>query len=278
MVVGERNALAEVGDHPFIVSLVTTYKDANNIYFLLDPALGGELFELYSNSDGWFGSEPHTTFYITCTAIGLDHMHSKRLVHRDIKLENILLDERGYARITDLGIAKIVIGKTYTVCGTADYLAPETLKQSGHNRAVDWWALGVLVFVCMCGRLPFEADDVMETYKNIVKGFRKEHFPNHFSADLVDLIKCLCKKKPQERLPMLSGGLASFSVHPWFDSDADAAKRRWETVQTRTANPVPYEPPQYKSPEERRAALRQDFDTVKFDPYVDDGTNWDAVF
>merc|ERR1719327_1580381 len=115
-------------------------------------------------------------------------MHSRKLVHRDIKLENILVRNSGYAVICDFGLAKVVLGKTYTVCGTADYLAPETLKQVGHNRAVDWWALGILVFIMMAGRSPFDADDVMQIYKNITKGFKKETFPEDFNFDLTDFV------------------------------------------------------------------------------------------
>merc|ERR1719174_715766 len=113
-------------------------------------------------------------------------MHSRKIIHRDLKLENVLLYEDGYAVLTDFGLAKVVIGKTYTVCGTADYFAPETLRQVGHNRAVDWWALGVLLFIMMSGRAPFDAEDVNQTYKLIVKGFRKETFPTSFSPILID--------------------------------------------------------------------------------------------
>ena len=77
-------------------------------------------------------------------------MHSRRVIYRDLKLENCLLTFSGYLKLTDLGISKVCIGKTYTVCGTTDYFAPETLRQGGHNRAVDWWALGIVE------RIPWE--------------------------------------------------------------------------------------------------------------------------
>merc|ERR1719434_417639 len=105
-------------------------------------------------------------------------MHLRRVIYRDLKLENCLLDLQGYCKLTDMGIAKMVIGKTYTVCGTADYFAPETLRQVGHNRAVDWWACGVLL---------------------VIKGFSKVKFPDNFASDLTDTIKSLCRKKPEER-------------------------------------------------------------------------------
>merc|ERR1719310_1267645 len=140
---------------------------------MLEPVLGGELFDIYNEND-LFGSLVHSRFYIACVTMALQHMQAKRVIYRDLKLENCLLDQQGYLKLTDFGIAKMVVGKTYTVCGTADYFAPETLKQVGHNRAVDWWALGVLLLIMMSGRSPFDAEDVMQIYKNINKGFKKE--------------------------------------------------------------------------------------------------------
>merc|ERR1719487_1454986 len=132
------------------------------------------------------------TFFSACICAGLDHIHSKRVIYRDLKMENVLIDDIGYGKLTDMGIAKLVLGKTYTVCGTADYFAPETLKQTGHNRAVDWWAIGVLMFIFMAGRSPFDSDEVMQIYKNIVKGFSKVTFPAEFPSDLTDVIKSVC--------------------------------------------------------------------------------------
>merc|ERR1712190_522770 len=157
-------------------------------------------------------------FYISCVSVGLQHLHLKRVVYRDLKLENCLLDELGYLKLTDMGIAKIVIGKTYTICGTADYFAPETLKQSGHNRAVDWWACGILLFIMASGQSPFDAPDVTQIYKNIIKGFKKDTYPQDFAVDLKDIIGGLCRKKPEERIPMGPSGLENLKRHPWFQA------------------------------------------------------------
>merc|ERR1719454_2331940 len=186
-------------DSDFIVKLCSTYRDATNVYLLLEPCFGGELFDVY-NEHLCFGSERHAKFYSACVTLGLEHMHDRKIIYRDLKLENCLLTTSGYMKLTDMGLAKVVIGKTYTVCGTADYFAPETLKQVGHNRAVDWWALGVMVFIMMSGRSPFDAEDAMQIYKNVVKGFKKETFPSDFSDELITFIKGLCRKKPEERI------------------------------------------------------------------------------
>merc|ERR1719335_1342285 len=158
------------------------------------------------------------------------------MIHRDVKLENVLLRSNGYAMLTDMGLTKIVIGKTYTMCGTADFFAPETLKQVGYNRAVDWWATGICVFIMMSGRSPFDAEDVMQIYKNIVKGFKKETFPDNFSPLLIELIKGLCRKKPEERLPMGPGGLKNLREHPWYQGYS------WDSIAKKTWT-APYIPP-----------------------------------
>eukprot|EP00927_Polykrikos_kofoidii_P023006 TRINITY_DN21313_c0_g1_i1.p1 TRINITY_DN21313_c0_g1~~TRINITY_DN21313_c0_g1_i1.p1 ORF type:complete len:812 (+),score=176.15 TRINITY_DN21313_c0_g1_i1:350-2437(+) len=269
MVLGERNSLMQIHSD-FVVSLVTTFKDATSISFLMRPALGGELFELYTAKD-WFKSASHAAFFTVCISLGLDHMHSKKIIHRDIKLENVLLDASGFALITDMGLAKTVVGKTYTVCGTADYIAPETLRQVGHNRAVDWWALGVLVFVMMSGRSPFDADDVVQIYKNIVKGLKKDTFPQYFEGTLVEFIKSLCKKKPEERIAMLPGGVKNLKHHPWLKDNVE-----WDKIATREAE-QPFRPEQLTA-EEYKKTLKQEHHEIEFSNYVDDGTAWDSDF
>lgn len=256
----------------FCVHLHQTYRDAQYVYFLLDPVLGGELYDIYCKYTHFFGAGDHAKFYAVCASLGLQHLHDRKIIYRDLKLENVLLTSEGYALITDMGLAKVVIGKTYTVCGTADYFAPETLRQAGHNRAVDWWALGVMIFVMMAGRSPFDAENVMQIYRNIVKGFKKEHFPETFAADLVDLIKSLCNKKPECRLPMASGGAANLETHSWFQSLPFA------TIERR-ARRAPFVPPlpNYEAMADKlRAGHPPEVEFVHNDELTDHG--WDDEF
>merc|ERR1712203_718320 len=185
----------------------------------------------------FFGHLDKARFYISCVTLALQHMHVKRVVYRDLKLENCLLDATGYLKLTDMGIAKVVIGRTYTVCGTADYFAPEILKQTGHNRAADWWACGVLLFIMCSGRSPFDAPDVTQIYKNIVKGFSKVTFPETFPSDLTDVIKSLCRKKPEERVTMQKGGMDNLMAMPFF------IEIDWCRLGLRTLDP-PFVPPE----------------------------------
>jgi len=252
-VTNERQVMS-VLDSDFIVRLYASYQDDTYIYFLLEPVMGGELFDVYSEM-GFFGSQVHARFYIACITLALEHMHSKRVIYRDLKLENCLLDAKGYCKLTDLGISKMVLGKTYTICGTADYFAPETLKQTGHNRAVDWWAVGVLLFIMSVGRSPFDAEDVTEIYKNIIKGFSKVKFPHTVTSDLSDVIKSLCRKKPEDRVTMLKGGIETFKEMPWFSSLS------WEEVTNRTLT-APYIPPPFSLEQIASKKLSRDFDFV----------------
>jgi CRP-like cAMP-binding protein len=210
-------SVMSIMDSDFVVRLFGSYQDDNNIFFLLEPVTGGELFDVYSE-EHFFGNQAHAKFYIACVTLALEHIHCKRVIYRDLKLENCLVDHQGYLKLTDMGIAKVVLGKTYTVCGTADYFAPETLRQTGHNRAVDWWATGVLLFIMVVGRSPFDAEDVTQIYKNIIKGFSKVKFPSSIATDLSDVIKSLCRKKPEERVPMQKGGVEALQEMPWFSS------------------------------------------------------------
>lgn len=213
-------------DSDFVVQLYRTYEDAKHYFFIQEAVLGGELFETFDNNS-LFGQVPHVMFYIGCVLMGLEHMHSRRVIYRDLKLENCLLNETGYLKLTDLGIAKLVIGRTYTVCGTTDYFAPETLRQVGYNRAVDWWACGVLLFIMLAGRSPFDAPEVTQIYKNILKGFSKVSFPPSIPADAIDVIKSLCCKEPEERVTMQKGGVDKLKAMPFFlPLDWDALSRQ----------------------------------------------------
>ncbi|CAE8594650.1 unnamed protein product, partial [Polarella glacialis] len=203
-----------------------TWQDSVYVYLLQEPAMGGELFDVY-NSQNLFGSLRHAKFYIACVTIGLQHMHQQRVIYRDLKLENCLVDSKGYVKLADMGIAKLVVGKTYTVCGTADYFAPETLKQTGHNRAADWWACGILLFIMIAGRSPFDAPEVSQIYKNIIKGFSKVEFPDNLPSDLTDVIKSLCRKKPEERVCMQKGGVENLKQMSFF------TKFDWEKLDRR---------------------------------------------
>ena len=132
------------------------------------------------------------------------------------------MDSRGYLKIVDFGLAKkIDSGKTWTLCGTPDYLAPEVILNEGHDWAVDYWALGVLIYEMTAGSPPFYADDPMEVYEKILSG--NVHIPSHFSRGLGDLVKRLLRTYQNKRLGRTKGGTAGVMKHKWFSGfDWDA--------------------------------------------------------
>mmetsp|Transcript_138404 Transcript_138404/g.254614 ORF Transcript_138404/g.254614 Transcript_138404/m.254614 type:complete len:1021 (-) Transcript_138404:135-3197(-) len=245
MVQNERYVMMQLHSD-FIVRLHRTYEDSIYYYLLLELATGGELFDVYTSRNLW-GLIPYARFYIASVALGLSHMHAKRVVWRDLKLENCLVDGKGNLKLSDLGIAKLVIGRTYTVCGTADYFAPESLRQLGHNRAADWWACGVLLFIMMAGRSPFDAPEVSQIYKNIIKGMAKVDFPSSCPIDCANVIKALCKKKPEDRVTMQKGGVHNLMEMSFFKEFS------WEDLSNRSMVP-PYVP---ESSDYAQAAARR---------------------
>lgn len=263
MVQNERNIMSML-DSNFIVRMYSSYTDEKFVYLMLEPVLGGELFDVYTENDLW-GKIDHAKFYAACVSLALSHMHSKRVIWRDLKLENCLINSQGFLKITDLGIAKVVVGKTYSVCGTADYFAPETLKQAGHNRAADWWACGVLLYIMIAGHSPFEAPEAPQIYKNIIKGFGKVDFPKCCPPEGEELIRALCKKKPEDRITMQKGGISNLMAMPFFDG------LHWEDLLgQRLTPPFMPKPPNYEAISQRKLTRSLDFDMSKLERWGDD--------
>lgn len=139
----EKHILEEM-HHPFIVKLYSSWRDNSSLYMLFDYVCGGELFSYLRNSGRFtLGT---ANFYACEVILALEYLHSQSVVYRDLKPENLLLDREGHIKIIDFGFAKKLTDRTWTLCGTPEYLAPEIIQSKGHNKAVDWWALGKLLF------------------------------------------------------------------------------------------------------------------------------------
>jgi len=181
MLTSEKEILFEVSKdpHPFIVNVAATFQDPKYLYIALEYVNGGEFFS-HLTIAGRFDSKA-AQFYAAHIVLAFEHLHAMDILYRDLKPENLLLGEDGYLKITDFGSAKKMTKskKTYTLCGTPEYVAPEMALNQGHGKGVDWWALGILTYEILAGEPPFVADSPNQIYKRILSGkinFHKKCF------------------------------------------------------------------------------------------------------
>ncbi|KAH6918762.1 AGC/PKA protein kinase [Coprinopsis sp. MPI-PUGE-AT-0042] len=218
----ERYILSRV-NHPFIVDLFATFQDSLNIYMLMSYVPGGELFTHLRRAQRF--TPDVTRFYLATIVLALKYLHSFNIIYRDLKPENLLLDSRGYLRLTDFGFAKIVDDRTWTLCGTPEYLAPEIIQSDGHGKAADWWACGVLCYEMLVGYPPFFDESPYGIYEKILQG--QIHWPRHIDRLSKDLIKSFLNPDRSMRLGNMQGGPQDILDHPWFRGvDWDALERR----------------------------------------------------
>lgn len=219
---------------PFLVYMVYYFSDFSYIYFVLPCIVGGELFGLLKKLKLF--DEDLAKFYAAQVCLGLEYLHCLELVYRDLKPENILIDEIGYLRITDFGFCKLIKGRTYTLCGTPEYLAPEMVLSRGYGLSVDWWSFGVLIYEMNCGNAPFQHKDPMILYDKIATG--KYRVPQHFSISLRDLLKNILQVDLSKRLGNMTGGADDIKSHKWFK------QINWKAVLNKRAD-APYKPVVY---------------------------------
>jgi len=195
----EERKIMEKIDYPFINKLYYAFQTKKSLFMITEFMAGGEMFH-HLHECGHF-DENRTRFYIAELVLAIDHLHKNNILYRDLKPENILLDEIGHIKLTDFGLSKIMNNiekdKTYTVCGTPIYVAPEVLSGRGYNKLVDWWSLGVLLYEFLAGYSPFrEMKNRIDL--NIYK--RKLKQDPLISDTAFDLIKKLCQTNVEERL------------------------------------------------------------------------------
>jgi len=210
-VVDERNVMT-LTDHPFILKLHNSYHDERYVYLLLELCLGGELF-MYLRKYNKF-NEQQARFYAASIVLAFEHLHTKSIVYRDLKPENLMLDDVGFLKVVDFGLAKVVKGRTWTICGTPEYLAPEVVLSKGHNKGVDYWALGILIFELTAGYCPFVGEDNMQIYRLIVEN--KIEFPAHTTPLLRDIVRDFTKTSQLARLGLRRPGTKLIREHSWF--------------------------------------------------------------
>jgi len=267
-VISEKNVQL-MCDSPFIVTLYETYNGDQSLYFLLELALGGELYATYNKKNMW-GNDTCAKYYVAGTTYAFEHLHSKKIVFRDLKPENLLLNDQGHVKLTDMGLAKVIVGKTFTTCGTPDYFAPELIASKGHTQAVDWWTLGVLTFELLSGHPPFESATPMQIYQKVTKGIQRVAFPKKCKGHAETFIKALCQTDPQQRLAVKKGGIDNIKLHAWYTGF------EWDAMMARTMK-VPYKP-QVKSKKDNSNFCARREDMPPQVHYKDDKSGWDKGF
>eukprot|EP01080_Neovahlkampfia_damariscottae_P004912 gene4912-8501_t len=199
---------------PFIVNLYKTFQDDVNLYMILEYVSGGELLSWLRVNKKF--SDDVVKFIAAETLIGIEYLHTKGTIYRDLKPENILIDKSGHIKIADLGfVKKIGEQKTYSTLGTSEYLAPEIAIGSGHDKGVDYWSLGVLIYEMLVGKTPFSAKREIDTYNNIISG--KIEFPKDIPKNARDLISKLLNTKKTLRLGNSEKGIKEIKEHPFFE-------------------------------------------------------------
>ena len=206
--------ILETISHPSIISCTGFTQDEKYLYLAFEFIQGGDLFNLLKVENCF--SIDKAQFYAGQIVFVFEYLHSKNIVYRNLKPENILINKNGYIKIADFQFAKVVTDRTYTMCGTPGYLAPEIILNKGHGLSVDWWTLGVLLYEMICGVDPFADDDPIKIYENILEG--NIQFSSHFDDKSKSLIKHLLEPDLSRRYGNLKNGVNDIKNHLFFKS------------------------------------------------------------
>jgi cGMP-dependent protein kinase len=225
-------------DHVMILKLAKTFKDSERVYFLMEY-VRGEVLSTVIRRTGLI-SQDDAKFYAACLLVTLMYLHDRSIIYRDLKPENVIVDEEGFTKLVDFGVSKIVDGRTYTVVGTPHYMAPEVITRKGYSYAADYWSLGVMLYEFLCGKVPFgeEEHDPYECYKQTLENELK--FPDFIDEDspAAQLVKQLLASCPAARL---GGSPSQLLSHRWFQG-IDWVRARQDLLVSRQMRP-PYIPP-----------------------------------
>ncbi|CAD7078873.1 unnamed protein product [Hermetia illucens] len=212
-VVSEKKILGAL-NFPFVIHMELSFKDNDCLYLVMPFISGGELFTYLRKMKRF--DEVQAKFYGAQVFLAFEYLHYLNLIYRDLKPENILLDQLGYIKLTDFGFCKHIESRTWTLCGTPEYIAPELIKTKGYGQSVDWWAFGVLIYELVAGVSPFYTanTDPMALFRKIVDCNYK--IPTFFSHDLRHLVYNLLQVDTSRRYGNLRNGAQDIKTHSWF--------------------------------------------------------------
>lgn len=251
----EKRILALAAKHPFLTALHSCFQTPERLFFVMEYVNGGDLMFQIQKARRFEAAR--ASFYAAEVTLALQFLHSHGVIYRDLKLDNILLDQEGHCKLADFGMCKegILNGVlTSTFCGTPDYIAPEILKEQEYGASVDWWALGVLMYEMMAGQPPFEADNEDELFDSILHD--DVLYPVWLSREAVSILKGFLTKNPAQRLGC-TGDETEIQKHPFF------GKLEWNELGNRSIKP-PFRP-KMKNP---RDANNFDTEFTKEEPVL----------
>ena len=215
-ILGERDILAQI-HHPFIINMIFSFQDEDNLYLVTNLITGGDL-RYHMNKEQSF-TENETKFFMGCLILGLEVLHTNNIIHRDIKPENLVLDYKGYLKITDFGIAKKQEKQNSNeTSGTPGYMAPEVMNFQNHTVTVDYFAMGVICYELMMGVRPYVGESRNEIKEKILARqivIKSHEIPSGWSKEAADFINNLIQRKPSSRLGFK--GINQIKQHKWFN-------------------------------------------------------------
>ncbi|XP_050425438.1 atypical protein kinase C isoform X2 [Adelges cooleyi] len=240
----EKHVFETASNHPFLVGLHSCFQTASRLFFVIEFVRGGDL--MFHMQRQRRLPEEHARFYAAEISLALNFLHTKGIIYRDLKLDNVLLDHEGHIKLTDYGMCKEGIragDTTCTFCGTPNYIAPEILRGEDYGFSVDWWALGVLLYEMLAGRSPFDIagasenpDQNTEDYLFQVILEKTIRIPRSLSVKAASVLKGFLNKNPIDRLGCnRETGFYDIITHPFFKSID------WEMLEQKQVSP-PYKP------------------------------------
>ncbi|XP_073790013.1 cGMP-dependent protein kinase 1 isoform X2 [Danio rerio] len=195
----------------FIVRLHAAFKDSRYVYMIMEFCPGGEIWTKLKEA-GRF-EEKIAVFITACVVEAYAYLHNKGILYRDLKPENLMLDSKGYVKLVDFGFAKELSRgeKTYSFCGTPEYISPEIIQNQGHDIAADFWSLGVLIYELLVGSPPFSSSEPQKIYAKILDGVL--NFPSYMGEGAKSIISKLCRLRPGQRLGNTKNGIKDVRHH-----------------------------------------------------------------